>query len=200
MASLRHIISILVIMIWSQASANILDHLPQESHTLEGYHIDSVKTRMLQVPLHNIEGVWQFLDNATTIAIERVNDNASSQYLHQYIYRIVILKPQQLSIEPGTIMGYISATAKKDNYEAYIYTDSTLEGILSIPKKFTLTLSDNHLAFNEYKTSVSINLWRWIPYIYRVGVSVTNTRPKGLDGCVRIYPQSTSAPLTPRYL
>ena len=200
MASLRYIISIIAIAIWSQASANILDQLPQESHTLEGYNIDSVKTRMSQAPLHNIEGVWQFLDNATTIAIERINDDASSQYLHQYVYRIVIINPEQLSIEPGTIMGYISATAKKDHYEAYIYTDSSLEGLLSIPKKFTLNLSDNHLVFNEYKTSVSINLWRWIPYIYRVGVSIKNTRPKGLDGCVRIYPQSTSAPLTPRYL
>ena len=200
MALLRHIFSIIAIAIWSQASANILDQLPQESCTLEGYHIDSVKTRMRQAPLHNIEGVWQFLDNSTTIAIERINDNTASQYLHQYVYRIVIIKPDDLSIDPGTVMGYISATAKSDLYEAYIYTDSSLEGILSIPKKFTLTLSDNNLAFNEYKTEVKINLWRWIPYIYRVGVSVKNTRPKGLDGCVRIYPQPTSAPLTPRYL
>ena len=198
MASLRHIFTIIALMIWSHASADIFDMMPSESQVLEGYDYNNVITRMKQSPLHNIEGVWQFLDSGTKIAIEQANDDVANSPLHQYLYRIVIIKADQLSISSGTVMGYLRATAKQGYYDAQIYTHHGLEGFLSIPKTFTLILDDNTLVFNEYKTEIKINLWRLIPYIYRVGVSVKDTRPKGLDGCVRIYPQSK--PLTPRYL
>ncbi len=198
---MRLTISILVTLLLSiQASAHILNELPSQSQVLKGYELDSVKLRMKQSPLHDIEGVWQFIDNGTTIAIERFDpQNIPGQ--QTYVYRIVIIKSPRLSLENGTIMGYITNTAKRNCYECALYTDGGLNGILSRPQTFTLNLTDNNLlSFNEYKTEVKIDLWRWIPYIYRVGLSVKNTRPKGLDGCVRIYPQSLTKPLAPRYL
>ena len=196
MHRILYFITVLMISVFASAQS-----IPSQSIVIDGYEKASVIARMKQAPLHNIEGVWQFVDDGAVIAIERFNPDyiAGTQTNH---YRMVIIKSPVLSIERGTVMGYIISTAKRNIFDAYIYTSGGLEGLLSKPKTFTLNLSDdNLLSFNEYKTEVKINLWRWLPYIYRVGLSITNSRPKGLDGCIRIYPLSaTQPPLNPRYL
>ena len=140
---MRLTISILVTLLLSiQASAHILNELPSQSQVLKGYELDSVKLRMKQSPLHDIEGVWQFIDNGTTIAIERFDpQNIPGQ--QTYVYRIVIIKSPRLSLENGTVMGYITNTAKRNCYECALYTDGGLNGILSRPQTFTLNLTDN---------------------------------------------------------
>lgn len=200
MTILRNIIILAFLSLSIHASGSILDELPTESQVLDGFStIDSVKTRISQSPRHEIEGIWQFLDNGSIVAIERYDPNNILENT-QYFYRIVIIKSNQLHIEPGTIMGYAIATTKPNCYDAHIYTSSLLDGILSSPHTFTLNLKDDFLSFNRYKTEIKVNLWRWLPYIYRIGLSVNNTRPNGLDGCLRIYPQSAKKPHAPRYL
>lgn len=183
------------------AQNNILDQLPCQSMVLKGYEYDDVITRLSQAPLHDIEGIWQFVDNGTTIAIEQFNPDVIAGE-QSFLYRIVIINSARLSIEPGTIMGYASATTKENCFDARIFTNGKLNGILSLPQTFTLNLTDDasRLTFNEYKKEIKINLWKFIPYIYRVGISVKDTRPKGLDGCIKIYPKTASAPISPRYL
>lgn len=200
----RYILTIFVVLasiVCGYSQNNILDQLPNQSIVLKGYEYHNVTTRLSQAPLHDIEGIWQFVDNGTTIAIEQFNPDVIAG-VQSHLYRIVIINSARLSIEPGTVMGYASATTKENCFDARIFTDGKLNGILSIPQTFTLNLTDDasRLSFNEYKTEVKINLWRLIPYIYRVGVSVKNTRPKGLDGCIKIYPKTTSVPINPRYL
>ncbi len=200
----RYIIAVLLSLTYIfqvDAQNNILDQLPCQSSVLKEYEYDDVITRLSQAPLHDIEGIWQFIDNGTKIAIEQFNPDVIAGE-QSYLYRIVIINSDRLSIEPGTIMGYASATTKEKCFDARIFSDGKLNGVLSIPKTLTLNLTDDasRLSFNEYKTEVKINLWRLIPYIYRVGLSIKNTRPKGLDGCIKIYPKSTSAPISPRYL
>lgn len=204
MTIIRYIIAVLLSLTYIfqvDAQNNILDQLPCQSSVLKGYEYDDVITRLSQAPLHDIEGIWQFIDNGTKIAIEQFNPDVIAGE-QSYLYRIVIINSDRLSIEPGTIMGYASATTKEKCFDARIFSDGKLNGVLSIPKTLTLNLTDDasRLSFNEYKTEVKINLWRLIPYIYRVGLSIKNTRPKGLDGCIKIYPKSTSAPISPRYL
>lgn len=196
----RTIISILLnLYSWSLVAGN-LDLLPSTSVVLEGYDIDSVKTRMKQSPLHAVEGIWQFVGDGATIVIEQFNPDMIAGTQTNF-YRIVIVKSPMLSISPGTIMGYMTATAKKGCFDARLYTSGGIHGVLSTPRTFTLTLTDdNRLSFSEYKKEVKVNLWRWLPYVYRVGISIKDTRPKGLDGCLRIYPPSTTQPLNPRYL
>lgn len=184
---------------WSLTAGNF-DLLPDESIVLEGYDIDSVKMRMKQSPLHTIEGVWQFVGDGATIVIEQFNPDMIAGTQHNF-YRIVIIKSPMLSISPGTVMGYMAATAKKDCFDARLYTSGGIQGVLSTPRTFTITLTDdNRLSFSEYKKEIKVNLWRWLPYVYRVGISIKDTRPKGLDGCLRIYPPSTTQPINPRYL
>ncbi len=190
---------ILLLSAFTLKSQNYLDAIPKYSETLSGYAQSQVENRLQQSGLHNIEGIWQFVNNGTTIAIERFNpDNLPNNGVH--LYRLVIIESPNRLIKNGTVMGYAIATAKRNNYEARIYTSAHNGNILSNTKNAILTLNeDNRLIFNEYKTGVQINLWRWIPYIFRVGIKIKNTRPKGLDGCVRIFPTPTT-PLEPRYL
>ena len=204
MTFIRYIFAVLLYLtciFLGVAQNNTLDQLPCHSSVLKGYEYDNVITRLSQAPLHDIEGIWQFVDNGTTIAIEQFNPDVIVGE-QPYLYRIVIINSDRLSIETGTIMGYASATTKENCFDARIFSDGKLNGILSIPKTLTMNLTNDasRLSFNEYKTEVKINLWRLIPYIYRVGFSIKNTRPKGLDGCIKIYPKSTSAPISPRYL
>lgn len=182
------------------SSADIIDLLPIQSEVLNGYNRDSVVSQINQAPRNDIVGIWQFVDSGAEIVIEQFTPNNIPQS-HNNFYRIVILKASSLSIEPGTVMGYITITSKRNKFDARIYTEGGLSGILSKPKNFTLTLTDDQfLEFSQYKKQVKVDLWRWLPYIYRVRLSIKDTRPKGLDGCIKIYPQPKTKPLTPRYL
>ena len=58
----------------SIAAADHIDTLPQVSQTLSGYaDIDSIKRRLTSLPLHIIEGIWQFPADGATVVIERFN-------------------------------------------------------------------------------------------------------------------------------
>ena len=195
------IIAILIIIKSSITFANVIDDLPIESKIIDGYNTrDSVIENLKQAPLHSIEGVWQFVDNGAEIVIEQYTPDALYN-APTHLYRIIIISSPMLSISPGTIMGYITTTAKANTYDARIYTQGELSGILSKPDKFTLTLNDDkYLSFSKYKKTIKANLWRWLPYVYRIGLTINDTRPKGLDGCIRIYPHPKTPPLSPRYL
>lgn len=199
-----HFARLIIFTLLNFSSLNLIagniNLLPAESAVLEGYDIDSVKMRLKQSPLHAIEGIWQFVGDGATIVIEQFNPDMIAGTQNNF-YRIVILKSPILSIPSGTVMGYLTATAKKDCFDARLYTSGGLKGALSKPHTFTVTLSDdNRLSFREYNKEVKVNLWRWLPYVYRVGFSIKDTRPNDLDGCLRIFPHSTSQPINPRYL
>ena len=114
------------------SSADIIDLLPIQSEVLNGYNRDSVESQINQAPRNDIVGIWQFVDSGAEIVIEQFTPNNIPQS-HNNFYRIVILKASSLSIEPGTVMGYITITSKRDKFDARIYTEGGLSGILSKP-------------------------------------------------------------------
>ena len=85
----------------SLAAADHIDTLPQVSQTLSGYaDIDSIKRRLTSLPLHIIEGIWQFPADGATVVIERFNpDNTRDDGAARY--RIVILRSPQRSMIPA---------------------------------------------------------------------------------------------------
>lgn len=185
----------------SLAAADHIDTLPQVSQTLSGYaDIDSIKRRLTSLPLHIIEGIWQFPADGATVVIERFNpDNTRDDGAARY--RIVILRSPQRSMIPGTVMGYLSPSAKRGVYTAKIYTAGDGGSTLIRPKRFTLTLNDDgHLSFRRHRSSVYVNVWRLLPYVSRLGVRVRNDNPQDLDGCLRLFPAPVSGPVEPRYL
>ena len=108
----------------------------------------------------------------------------------------------ELSLRPGTVMGYLSPTAKRGVYDARLYTGRTDAGTaLHSPRTYTVTLtdSDSRLSLNRYGTSYRFNWWRLLPYMYSRLISRTDKKASGIEGCLRVYP-SPAIPMEPRYL
>lgn len=181
-------------------AAKIVDMLPDKSSVMDGYVRDDVEKRLAASGIHDIEGLWRFVDDGSVMAIERFIPEEMPDEGNT-CYRMVVVKSPLRAIAPGTLMGYLSPTAKKGTYDASVYTE--FDGINGLHKAKTFCLelgNDGLLAFNRYRQGVRLNLWRFVPYMFRYSVSSRNERPKGLDGCVRIYPVPVSVPSEPRYL
>lgn len=199
---MRLILSILLLLLTIcdvAASSSPLDRIPSQSEVLPGYRRDSVGTRLKALPLHAVEGLWEFTPEGTVMAIERVENR---QEQATTLYRMVVVKGADLALRPGTVMGYLVTTSKRGVYDARIYTARRDEGTtLSSPKKFTLTLTDedSRLTVKGYGKFLKFNWWRLLPYMYRYLVSQHERSPGDIKGCVRIYPEPAH-PLEPRYL
>lgn len=181
------------------AATAIAGSLPEQSSVIEGYERDSVISRMRSLTLHPIEGLWQFAENGATIAIERNSNGLPDDGVTRY--HMVIVNSPRLTIEPGTLMGYVTPTAKKGVYEATIYTNFDGGTTLTIPKKFILTFNDDsHLAFSRDNSGIRINIWRFMPYMFRYSITYKNERPRNIDGCIRVFPESANSFTQPRYL
>ncbi len=180
----------------------LVDKLPPVSPRLEGYaDLNQVRRHLSELPLHVIEGIWQFPSDGAVVAIERYTpegilaDGAVR-------YRMIVLRSPVRSIHPGTVMGYVAATSKQGIYAAHVYTSTDGGSRLIRPKDFTFTMTDDgHLSFRVHSASFYTNVWRMIPYLSRISFRVRSAdKPKDLDGCIRIYPEPLSGPIEPRYL
>lgn len=183
---------------------SVLEHLPAMSPVVDGYeNVSAVTERLSQLPLHVIEGLWRFPSEGTLMAIERtvlksgIDDNAGAT-----VYRMVIVEAADMALRPGTVMGWLTPTAKRGVYDARIYSSLSPDGInLHSPKTYTLTLgdSDSRLSIASYGSSLRINWWRLLPYMYRSFISRREKSPGDIHGCVRIFPHP-EVPSEPRYL
>ncbi len=198
---LRYLLSLLFLLsLVSGYAAKIVDLLPDSSCVMDGYLRADVEQRLSSGNIHDIEGIWSFVDDGSIMAIERFTpENLPDN--NNTCYRMVVIKSPMRALAPGTLMGYISPTAKKGTYDASIFTE--FDGLRGLHKqqRFYLVLDDDGLlSFNRYREGLQLNLWRFLPYMFRYTVKKRSERPKGLDGCRRIYPAPASVPFEPRYL
>lgn len=182
-----------------EARKSVLDNVPRTSPILGAYREDSVRLRLSALPLHEIEGIWEFAGEGSLMAVER--DPATSGAAT--VYRMVTVRSSDLALKPGTVMGYLTPSSKRGVYDARIYTSHTDEGTrLDKPDTFTVTLGDEgtRITVKPYGRMFRINWWRLVlPYMYRRAISRVE-RPAGdIEGCVRVFP-APSKPLNPRYL
>ena len=174
--------------------------LPDVSERLEGYDSDSlVIARLGAGAIERIEGLWRFAADGGRVAIERRQLRAGAA--DASVYAMVVESPDR-AVRPGTVMGYLAATARGDTYIGQIYTDMTDRGTaLCRPRDITLRLTDSEsrFAIEPIEKGLKINLWRLLPYMFRWSVKYVDRTPRDLDGCVRLYP-AAAVPSEPRYL
>lgn len=169
--------------------------LPRQSGTpLEGYSEQQARTRLSSRAPHRIEGLWQLVPSGATIVIER-NDVTPVT-----TYRMVVVKDASLSLQPGSVIGEIVAGGDPDLYEASIYT-SEKEGYLISPRKFTVALdhTSGRLEFRRHRSTYRINLWHFVPFLWRYSVRRNDNEKGYYPGAIRLYP-SPSVPIEPIYL
>lgn len=190
---------LLLIAATSFAEKRFIDRLPSRSETIDSLSYGSMTAAMSEVPLHRIEGVWQFPATGVEIAILRESILRGKTAAGETLYKIIIISSPNRATRPGTVMGLISAAAKSGEYEANIYTNN-IGSTLTLPKKFTLSLIDNDssIEFRRHRSSFSINLWRLLPYVWRNTVR-PNMPERKSDGCIRVFPEP-SLPREPIYL
>ena len=171
-----------------------------QAEVLTGYStVDSVAARLGQWPLCPVEGIWQMAADGAVFAVERETPSATETMPREL--RLTIIRSPHRRVRPGSVMGTARPTVKPGVYEATLNTRIADLGGLELPRRFLLTLNADGtaLTMEPYKSSVKVNLLRLVPYLYRV-VRVQDSRPRGLDGAVRIYPVPAVNPLTPVYL
>lgn len=160
--------------------------------------LDSLKTRIDRMGPVPVEGLWQFTGEGATILVERSSRRSSPDAL-PVSYNIIMASPVDDTVPSGEFIGRMLLTAVSDSYDCYLLADP------SHPEKgerrFTVKLNDpGHLSFVREKSGVSVSLWRWIPYLYRVTVVRRHERDPRLDGAVKVYPVTPSMFNSPRYL
>ncbi len=181
-------------------AADFLGQLPGLSTVLPGYGAaDSVEERLSRLPLCPAEGMWQMADGGALFVIERADDDPG---LAPARLRIVMIRSPWRSIRPGTVLGHAVPTPKPGVYEARMYSSMAQRTGLNLPRKFLLTLNSesNLLTIEPFRSPVKLNLLRLLPYLYRRIATLQDSRPRGLDGAVRVFPVEARHPLSPVYL
>lgn len=183
------IILLLLCMTVSQAEPKLINALPSRSETIKDFSTGVMMAQMSELALHRIEGIWQFPSTGVELAIIRENATSADIKDNPIVYRMIIVSSPDRAIRPGTVMGLVTPAAKNGEYDANIYTKN-IGSLLTIPKKFSLALSDNDtsLEFKKHRSAFSINLWRLLPYLWRYTVYPNRTNTES-DGCIRIFPE-----------
>ncbi len=179
-------------------AARPLVRVPATSPVSQGYGlVDSVSAKMSLRSLDPIEGIWELTSDGAVVAIEREPTTTRGATT---TYRITAISMPDRSVAPGTLMGRAASTANARKFDSLIYTNVT-DGKLRSPAGFIITISDDdRLSLFHYRQGVKFNLWRMVPYMFRYSVSTIDERPKGIDGMVRLYPQSKKTTSFPRHL
>ena len=189
----RFVIALLLLITLTGARA---DRLTDRLSSIDGPHqarsLAEAKAMLDTLPQSAIAGIWHFTEGGT-IAI--IDDQASGDS-----YVVAIDSPSR-NLMPGTIIGIISPTGKKDIYEARIYRRVDADGSMSRPARFTARLTDgNYLSLTAIHNSIKINPWRLIPYMFRGLITSNDNRPEGLDGAIRVYSPRGGKRVALRYL
>lgn len=130
-----------------------------------------------------VEGLWRVSANGPLLRIAA--DNSSTDALN-----IIWEDGEQLSIVPGTVIGYAVPSPRKGVYDCH--TSLVPAGKKKGSKSEThfvirLLKGANDIAFEPYEQSIQVDVHRILPWwLRRISVKKTDTRPQGLDGARRV--------------
>lgn len=154
-----------------------------------------------------VGGIWSATTDGATIGIITADawtrntgiipTDMKRNMAEQWI--IILLDSPSPTLQPGTIMGWFSPSAKPDYFNAQIYTKED-DAKLRKPKQFILHLADDgHLTMRAIRKGIEINPWRFLPYMIRGSVKYRDETPRDLDGFIKKWPTPHN-PQNPRYL
>lgn len=138
-------------------------------------------------------GIWQFGGDGAIFEIRPQNGRHG-------VFDLYILESPDLTVPSGSLFGHMEATGTENNYDALLFRSIT-GNERSINKKktrnfiFTYDSKTCTLTIRPYKQGTRVNILRWIPYLFRLSVDRTDSRPTGIDGARRLYPDSHSYPV-----
>ena len=161
--------------------------VPKKSVILAGIDLDSMRVRLDESDLQPLEGIWYYPNEEMTLGIERYKGN------HNIGYRIILLESPDISLVPGTVIGYIARSAVDNKFHLWLYSERS-RTTLKKPMECVATLSNKAttLTFDppHWKLKVRVNVARFLPTLFN-GLSVIPERvgeqlPIGFR---KIYPE-----------
>ncbi len=174
----------------------------------KGVNIDSLIIALCKEHgTSRVGGIWSATTDGATIGIITANvwtqktgitnPDMKRNMAEQWI--IILIDSPSPTLQPGTIIGWFSPSAKPDYFNAQIYTNED-DAKLSKPKQFILHLADDgHLTMKAIRKGIEINPWRFLPYMIRGSVKYRDDSPRDLDGFIKKWPTPHN-PQNPRYL
>jgi len=177
----------LLFMLLSPLALTARSTVPERSTVLAGIDEDSMRVRLDESDLQPLEGIWYYPNEEMTLGIERYKG------VHNIGYRIILLSSQDINDMPGTVIGYIAATAVDNKYQLWLYSQrdkltlfKPLECVATLNSKATsLTFEPPH-----WKIKVRVNFARFLPTLFK-GISIIpdKVEDKVPIGFRKIYPE-----------
>ena len=142
--------------------------VPKKSVILQGIDIDSMQVRLDESDLQPLEGIWYYPNEEMTLGIERYRGE------HNIGYRIILLDSPDINVMPGTVIGYIAASAVDSKYQLWLYSQRDKVTLLKpLECVATLNARATTLTFDppHWKVKVRVNIARFLPSLFN-GVSI----------------------------
>ena len=161
--------------------------VPKKSVILAGLDIDSMRVRLDETDMQPLEGIWYYPNEEMTLGIERYKGQ------HNIGYRIILLDSPDINVMPGTVIGYIAASAVDSKYQLWLYSQRDHVTLIK-PLECVATLNSTAttLTFDppHWKVKVRVNIARFLPSLFQ-GVSIIPERVgESLPiGFRKIYPE-----------
>lgn len=127
------------------------------------------------------EGVWRVASGAVFCIKPRHGQSG--------VYDLELLHSSDLSVPPGAFFGTMTAGADARTFDASLLADPKLRaaGGHQKTRSFVISFDENfyNLKIRNYRTGIAVNLFRLVPYLFRVGIDRRDDRPDGIIGATR---------------
>jgi hypothetical protein len=182
----KRLIAILSLMILLPLMAVAGNGIPKKSIILNGLDVDSMRVRLDETDMQPLEGIWYYPNEEMTLGIERYKGQ------HNIGYRIILLDSPDINVMPGTVIGYIAASAVDSKYQLWLYSQRDRVTLIKpLECVATLNATATTLTFDppHWKVKVRVNFARIFSTIFR-GISVIPEKEeeKLPVGFKKIYP------------
>ena len=146
-----------------------------------------MRVRLDETDMQPLEGIWYYPNEEMTLGIERYRGK------HNIGYRIILLESPDINVIPGTVIGYIAASAVDNKYQLWLYSQrDRITLIKPLECVATLNQSATSLTFDppHWKVKVRVNIARFLPSLFQ-GVSIIpeKSSEKLPVGFRKIYPE-----------
>ena len=179
------LIFLLAFLLPSTAAAG--SGVPKNSVILAGLDVDSKRVRLDETDMQPLEGIWYYPNEEMTLGIERFKGPRNIGY------RIILLDSPDINVMPGTVIGYIAASAVDSKYQLWLYSQRDRVTLIK-PLECVATLNSTAttLTFDppHWKVKVRVNIARFLPSLFQ-GVSIIPERvgERLPIGFRKIYPE-----------
>lgn len=180
-------ISLMLLLLLLPVVATAGSGVPKRSVIIEGLDLDSMRVRLDETDMQPLEGIWYYPNEETTLGIERYRGE------HNIGYRIILLESPDINLVPGTVIGYIAASAVDSKYQLWLYSQRDKVTLVKpLQCVATLNATATTLTFDppHWKFKVRVNIARFLPTLFS-GMSIIPevTGERLPVGFRKIYPE-----------